>query len=269
MELKIVQVDAFTDKPFAGNPAAVCVTEGPLDDDLMSAIAQEMNLSETAFLYPIEGGYSLRWFTPTVEVDLCGHATLASAHVLWSEDHLSEGEPAKFKTKSGWLTARKQNDWIEMDFPSRPVKQVSHVLPQLVKSLCCGGNIRAVSKNDVNYLVEVQSETALAGLEPDFAEMKKLPVHGVIATAPADSDRCDFVSRYFAPAVGINEDPVTGSAHASLAPYWQERLNKSNMQAKQISKRGGVVRVCIEVDNPDRVTISGQAVTTLRGDLEI
>lgn len=269
MELKIVQVDAFTDKPFAGNPAAVCVTEGPLDDELMRAIAQEMNLSETAFLHSIEGGYSLRWFTPAVEVDLCGHATLASAHVLWSEGHLAEGEPAKFKTKSGWLAARKQNDWIEMDFPSRPVEPVSHVLPQLVKSLCCGGTIRAVSKDDVNYLVEVQSEAALAGLEPDFAEMKKLPVHGVIATAPADGDSCDFVSRYFAPAVGINEDPVTGSAHASLAPYWQDRLGKASMQAKQISKRGGVVRVCIEAANPDRVTISGQAITTLRGELQV
>ena len=269
MGLKIVQVDAFTDKPFSGNPAAVCVTEEPLDEALMSAIALEMNLSETAFVHPIESGYSLRWFTPAVEVDLCGHATLASAHVLWSEGHLPESEPAKFKTKSGWLTARKQDNWIEMDFPSQPVTQASHVLPQLIKSLCCGGNIRAVSKNDVNYLVEIQSEKALAGLQPDFAEMKKLPVQGVIATAPADSDDCDFVSRYFAPAVGINEDPVTGSAHASLAPYWQEKLGKSNMRAKQISERSGDIRVCLEEASPERVTISGLAVTTLKGELQI
>ena len=269
MSLQIVQVDAFTNKPFSGNPAAICVSDAPLADELMQAIALEMNLSETAFLHPIEGGYSLRWFTPATEVDLCGHATLASAHVLWSEDHLPKGETAKFKTKSGWLSASLQDDWIEMDFPAQPVTAASHVLPQLVKSLCCGGNIRAVSKNDVNYLVEIQSESALAGLEPDFAEMKKLPVQGVIATAPADSDDCDFVSRYFGPAVGINEDPVTGSAHASLAPYWQEKLGKSKMNAKQISARGGAIRVRVEPSEQrsDRIMISGQAVTTLKGEL--
>lgn len=269
MGLTIIQVDAFTDQPFAGNPAAVCVTDKPLADDLMRAIALEMNLSETAFLYPIEGGYSLRWFTPTLEVDLCGHATLASAHVLWSEGHLAENEVAKFQTKSGWLSARKQADWIEMDFPVQPVQTASHVLPQLVKSLCCGGNIRAVSKNDINYLVEIQSESALARLQPDFAEMKKLPVQGVIATAPADSEDYDFVSRYFGPAVGINEDPVTGSAHASLAPYWQEKLGQSEMIAKQISARGGVVRVRYNnSDDPaDRVFVSGQAVTIMKGEL--
>ena len=273
MSLTVIQVDAFTDKPFAGNPAAVCVTDSPLEDDLMRAIALEMNLSETAFLHPIEGGYSLRWFTPATEVDLCGHATLASAHVLWSESHLSEGETAKFQTKSGWLSAQKKGDWIEMDFPARPVRASGYVMPQLVKALCCGGTIRAVSKNDVNYLVEVQSESALAGLEPDYAEMKKLPVQGVIATAPADSDDYDFVSRYFAPAVGVNEDPVTGSAHTSLAPYWQEKLGKAEMVARQISARGGVVKV--KCDSPEerlgkhndseeaRVFISGQAVTIL------
>ena len=270
MGLTVVQVDAFTDRPFSGNPAAVCVTDSPLADELMGAIALEMNLSETAFLHPIEGGYSLRWFTPAAEVDLCGHATLASAHVLWSEGHLADGEPAKFQTRSGWLTAKKQGDWIEMDFPSQPVTKASHVLPQLVKSLCCGGNIRAVNKNETNYLVEIQSETALAGLEPDFAEMKKLPVQGIIATAPADSDDYDFVSRYFGPAVGIDEDPVTGSAHASLAPYWQEKLGKSAMHAKQISERGGIVRVRFEQDDrSERVIISGQAVTTMRGELQI
>ncbi len=299
MKLKITQVDAFTDKPFAGNPAAVCVTDNPLEEDLMQAIAAEMNLSETAFLYPLKettetekatevfseeateleetkeintteeataGVYSLRWFTPMTEVDLCGHATLASAHVLWSEGYLETDRLAKFKTKSGWLSAKKQGDWIEMDFPTQPVETAQYVMPQLIKSLCCGGNIRAVSKNDVNYLVEMQTEQTLQDLRPDFVEMSKLPVQGVIVTAKADSED-DFVSRYFAPAVGVNEDPVTGSAHASLAPYWQEKLNKKIMTARQISARGGALRVTCNDNN--RVTISGQAVTVFNADLSL
>ncbi len=273
MGLTVIQVDAFTDQPFAGNPAAICVTDAPLEEGLMRAIALEMNLSETAFLHPIEGGYSLRWFTPAIEVDLCGHATLASAHVLWSEGHLSTEKVARFHTKSGWLSAQKKDDWIEMDFPAQPVHS-AHVMPQLVKSLCCHGNIRSVAKNDTNYLIEFQNESAVRSLEPDFAEMKKLPVQGVIVTAPADSDDYDFVSRYFGPAAGVNEDPVTGSAHASLAPYWQEKLGKSKMLARQISARGGVLRVsCSSTEGSGaanteaRVFISGQAVTTLRGEL--
>ncbi|MGB3295383.1 MAG: PhzF family phenazine biosynthesis protein [Phormidesmis sp.] len=275
MGLTVTQVDAFTDQPFAGNPAAVCVTDAPLEEGLMRAIALEMNLSETAFLHPIAGGYSLRWFTPAIEVDLCGHATLASAHVLWSEGYLPAEKVASFHTKSGWLSAQqKENGWIEMDFPARPVRP-THVMPQLIKSLCCHGNIRAVSKSETNYLVEIQTESALRSLEPDFGEMKKLPVQGIIATAPADSTDYDFVSRYFAPAAGVNEDPVTGSAHASLAPYWQEKLGKSDMMAQQVSARGGVLRVkcsSAEGTNPDdaravRVFISGQAVTTMRGEL--
>lgn len=275
MGLTITQVDAFTNQPFAGNPAAVCVTEQPLADELMQAIAAEMNLSETAFLHPIEDGYSLRWFTPALEVDLCGHATLASAHVLWSEGHLAADTVAKFSTKSGWLSAQKltqktansTEDWIQMDFPTQPVKTSQYVLPQLVKSLCCGGNIRAVAKNEVNYLVEIQSEPALKALSPDFVAVGKLPVQGIIATAPADSDEYDFVSRYFAPAVGIDEDPVTGSAHASLAPYWQAKLGKDSMRARQISARGGVLHVVCEEN--DRVKISGQAVTVLKGELAL
>lgn len=271
MGITVIQVDAFTDQPFAGNPAAVCVTPAPLDDDLMGAIAAEMNLSETAFLCPIEGGYSLRWFTPAVEVDLCGHATLASAHVLWSEGHLGKGETARFNTKSGWLSARQKEDgWIEMDFPSQPVR-TTHVMPQLVKSLCCQGNIRSVTTSEINYLVEVHSEEALRAMTPDFDEMRKLPVQGVIVTATADSEGYDFVSRYFGPSVGINEDPVTGSAHTSLAPYWQEKLEKSVMMAQQVSSRGGVIRVECKSSKTDeaaaRVLISGQAVTTLKGDL--
>lgn len=267
MPLTITQVDAFTDKPFAGNPAAVCITEEPLDEGLMRAIAAEMNLSETAFLHPIKDGFSLRWFTPAIEVDLCGHATLASAHVLWSEGHLPTDKTAKFLTKSGWLQADKKGDWIAMNFPTQPVTQAQHVLPQLIKSLCCGGNIRAVMSNEVNYLVEVQSEEAVRSLAPDFTEMNKLPVQGVIATAPADAPDYDFVSRYFAPAAGVNEDPVTGSAHASLAPYWQEKLGKTKMVARQVSARGGLLHVECTEDN--RVIISGQAVTCLKGQLHV
>ncbi|MEM6867122.1 MAG: PhzF family phenazine biosynthesis protein [Cyanobacteria bacterium P01_F01_bin.3] len=274
----IIQVDAFTNQPFSGNPAAVCVTESPLEDELMQSIAAEMNLSETAFLYPLDNNsdsYSLRWFTPATEVDLCGHATLASAHVLWSEGHLATDKVAKFKTQSGWLSAKQSvqeingqtGNWIEMDFPSQPVESSQYVLPQLIKSLCCGGNIRAVFKNDTNYLVEIQSESALNNLAPDFVAIGKLPVQGVIATALADDDGVDFVSRYFAPAVGINEDPVTGSAHASLAPYWREKLSKSSMIARQISERSGLLHVSCEENN--RVKISGQAVTVFKGNLQL
>ncbi|MEL6552741.1 MAG: PhzF family phenazine biosynthesis protein [Cyanobacteria bacterium J06621_11] len=283
MRLTVTQVDAFTNQPFSGNPAAVCVTQTPIADELMQAIAAEMNLSETAFLIPIEGGYSLRWFTPETEVDLCGHATLASAHVLWSEGHLATDKIARFNTKSGWLSAKKisakkispqkltkkqdneQDDWIELDFPIQPVETKKYVAPQLIKALCCHSNIRSVSQNETNYLVEIQSEKALQALQPDFTEMLKLPVQGIIATAKADDDTCDFVSRYFAPAVGINEDPVTGSAHASLAPYWQSKLAKDAMLARQVSARGGTIKVSCEPDN--RVKISGQAVTVMKGEI--
>ena len=218
-------------------------------------------------MYPIDGGYSLRWFTPLTEVDLCGHATLASAHALWSEGHLDSSATVKFNTKSGWLSADNQDGWIVMNFPSQPVRPAQHVLPQLIKSLCCGGNIRSISKNDVNFLVEIQSEKALEALRPDFAAVAKLPAQGIIATAIADDDTTDFVSRYFAPAVGIDEDPVTGSAHASLAPYWQEKLGKDAMVARQISQRGGVIKVTCEAG--DRVTVSGQAVTVMSGTLAV
>ncbi|MEO1620021.1 MAG: PhzF family phenazine biosynthesis protein [Cyanobacteria bacterium J06632_3] len=273
MTLTIIQVDAFTNRPFSGNPAAVCVTDSPLEDDLMQAIAAEMNLSETAFLYPlkgepVDGGYSLRWFTPATEVDLCGHATLASAHVLWEEGYLSPDEPARFQTKSGWLGAKQTqkgtDTWIEMDFPAQPV-ETTYVMPALIKALCCGGNIRSVAKNETNYLVEIQSEKALRSLQPDFDAVAKLPTQGLIATAVAEGESYDFASRYFAPSVGINEDPVTGSAHSSLAPFWREKLGKTTMLAQQVSERGGVLHVqCME---NDRVLISGQAVTVLKAEL--
>ncbi|MEM6449609.1 MAG: PhzF family phenazine biosynthesis protein [Cyanobacteria bacterium P01_D01_bin.105] len=270
MGLKIVQVDAFTNQPFSGNPAAVCVTEAPLAAERMQAIAAEMNLSETAFLHRLgdteEEGFSIRWFSPEIEVALCGHATLASAHTLWSEGHLSQGAAAKFKSQSGWLGAQqKEGGWIELDFPTQPVTP-TNIMPQLIKSLGCQGDIRTVSKNSVNYLVEVQSEQSVRTMSPDFEALKQLPIQGVIVTAAAkDGMSYDFVSRYFCPKIGINEDPVTGSAHTSLAPYWQAKLSKPVMLAQQISKRGGVIKV--DCTTADRVLISGQAITILKGEL--
>lgn len=270
MSLKIIQVDAFTNQPFGGNPAAVCVTQKPLEETQMQAIAAEMNLSETAFLHPLssneEDGFSIRWFSPATEVDLCGHATLASAHTLWSEGYLSQGTAARFKSrKAGWLGAQQKADgWIELDFPENPVKP-AHVMPQLVKSLCCQGDIRTVTKSEANYLVETHSAKSVRAMTPDFAELKKLPVQGVIVTAAAEDEAYDFVSRYFCPSIGINEDPVTGFAHTSLAPYWQAKLGKTVMLAKQVSARGGVVKV--DCAKTGRVLISGQALTVLRGEL--
>ena len=268
MSLKVVQVDAFTDRPFGGNPAAVCITPSPIAAEKMQAIAAEMNLSETVFLYPLGSsdadGFSIRWFTPVTEVALCGHATLASAHVLWSEGYLSADTAIKFKSQSGWLGAQLKDGWIELDFPAQPTHP-THVMPQLITSLCCQGDIRTVTKSEVNYLVETHSEQSVREMTPNFAALQKLPVQGVIVTAAAENAPYDFVSRYFAPAAGINEDPVTGSAHTSLAPYWQEKLGKSTMIAQQVSKRGGVIKV--SCTDQGRVLISGQAVTVLKGEL--
>lgn len=262
----IVQVDAFTETPFTGNPAAVCVLPEPVDEKWMQAVAAEMNLSETAFLHPHEDGYQLRWFTPAAEVDLCGHATLASAHVLWSEGYLGASEEARFHTRSGLLTATQIEDgWIRLNFPVQPLAPAPGS-PELSKSLR-GLQPIAVSYGgsaESNFLVELPSEDYVRSLQPDFPLMKLLPAHGVIVTAPADAAGIDFVSRYFAPAIGINEDPVTGSAHCSLAPYWQQKLGKSDFVARQVSARGGTLKVQLK---GDRVFISGQAVTVMKGTL--
>lgn len=264
--VNILQVDAFTDSPFSGNPAAVCVLPEPVDAAWMQSVAAEMNLSETAFLYPIEEGYHLRWFTPAVEVDLCGHATLASAHVLWSQGYLAANQAARFQTRSGLLTASQVDGWITLNFPSYPVEAVS-ATPDLLKSLR-GLQPVYIGRNgdapESNFLVELDSEAYVQSLKPDFPILKSLPAMGVIVTAPADDPTFDFVSRYFAPAVGIDEDPVTGYAHCSLAPYWQAKLGKSDFLAKQISARGGVLKVQCQ---GDRVLMSGQAVTVLQGTL--
>jgi PhzF family phenazine biosynthesis protein len=261
MPLTITQVDAFTSEPFTGNPAAVCVLPEERDDAWMQNVAQEMNLAETAFLLPRPDGWGLRWFTPAVEVDLCGHATLASAHVLWETNRLAADETARFHTRSGLLKAVKRGDWIELDFPATPDEPVE-TPAGLVESL--GATPCYVGKSRFDYLVELDGEDAVRELRPDFARMKKLGGRGVIVTSrSADSD-FDFVSRFFAPASGIDEDPVTGSAHCCLAPFWSRRLKKSSFRARQVSARGGELKVDLE---GNRVRLGGQAVTVLRAEL--
>jgi PhzF family phenazine biosynthesis protein len=257
----VIQVDAFTAKPFAGNPAAVCVLPAAREDVWMQNVAREMNLSETAFLVRESDGFHLRWFTPAIEVDLCGHATLASAHVLWEDGHLESGEPARFRTRSGRLTADKRGEWIEMDFPIKP-EDPAEPPPRLGEAL--GVALKYVGRNKFDYIVEVESESVLRSVKPNFSLLSEIPVRGVIVTARAEIGSFDFVSRFFAPGSGINEDPVTGSSHCCLAPFWAKRLGKIEFLAYQCSARGGVLRVRL---NGERVVLAGQAVTVLRGEL--
>lgn len=267
MGQRITQVDAFTNRTFAGNPAAVCILSESADDRWLAAVAREMNLSETAYLWRLEDGYRLRWFTPTVEVDLCGHATLASSHVLWEEGHLSPGESARFHTRSGLLTARCDDHvdgrWIELDFPTLPA--VAATPPtDLLPALGIAARYVYVGKNQSDYLVEVEGEEVVRGLTPDFGRLRGLPVRGVIVTSRAASTEYDFVSRFFAPGSGIDEDPVTGSAHCCLGPFWASRLNKHELVGYQASARGGTVRVRLA---GERAYLTGQAITVLRGEL--
>ena len=261
MAIRIVQVDAFTNKPFTGNPAAVCVLPAAPPDPWMRHVAREMNLSETAFLTPRDGGYQLRWFTPAVEVDLCGHATVASAHVLWQDGHLPADRQARFHTRSGLLLADRRGEWIELDFPAKlatPVEAPAGMLTAL------GVKATNVAKNQFDYLVEVASEEEVRAAAPDFTALKKVGARGIIVTARASTNGFDFVSRFFAPGSGIDEDPVTGSSHTALGPYWAARLGKTEFTAYQASARGGVVRVRL---NGDRVILGGQAVTVMRAEL--
>jgi PhzF family phenazine biosynthesis protein len=261
MSLKIYQVDAFTSRAFAGNPAAVCPLDRPRSDEWMQSLALEMNLSETAFVESRPDGFNLRWFTPTVEVKLCGHATLASAHTLWEEGLLGLDQQARFFTLSGWLTADKRNDWIELDFPAKPVSPAD-LDPELTRVL--GTEPSFAGRNGMTYLLLVESEDGVRSLAPDLEMLKKLPIQSLIVTAPSASADYDFVSRFFAPRYGIDEDPVTGSAHCSLGPFWGERLGKTEMTGYQASARGGIVRVRLA---GDRVKLGGQAVTVMRGEL--
>jgi len=261
MEVPIFQVDAFTGRPFAGNPAAVCILPEPRDAVWMQNVAREMNLSETAFLLQEADGFNLRWFTPTVEVDLCGHATLASAHVLWEAGYLKPDEQARFFTRSGLLRGDRQGDWIELDFPAEP-EQPTPAPGEIAKAL--GVTPQYVGKNRFDYLVHVDSEHTVRSLRPDFGALKQIPARGFIVTSIAVSPGYDFVSRFFAPAAGIDEDPVTGSAHCCLGPFWSARLGKDEFVAYQASARGGILRVRL---TRQRVFLGGQAVTVLRGKL--
>jgi len=301
MSTPIYQVDSFTNQPFGGNPAAVCLLPEPRDERWMQNVAREMNLSETAFLVPRGSDYDLRWFTPSVEVDLCGHATLASAHILWETKTLAANQPARFHTKSGVLTCIRDGERIAMDFPAKVAIEATPP-PELLRAL--GTRASFAGNNKMDWLVEVDSEVTVRALKPDLVLLKTIPVRGVIVTARAASESAraatsaaratsgaskesnhatrsssdaarsaselsrtnanyDFISRFFAPRAGVDEDPVTGSAHCCLAPYWGTKLERKELVGWQASARGGEVRMKW---NGERVVLSGQAVTVLRGE---
>ena len=262
MAIRIHQVDSFTDVAFKGNPAGVCLLEEPADETWMQHIAAEMNVAETAFVQRrADGDYDLRWFTPAVEVELCGHATLATAHILWETEALSPDVRARFHTASGLLTAVRKGDRIELDFPANPPELVEP--PEgLLDAL--GVPADYVGQTRFDYFVEVEDATSVRSVAPDFRGLKRLGVRGVMITARSDDGEFDFVSRFFAPGAGIDEDPVTGSAHCALAPYWAKRLGRDEVVGYQASARGGVVYCRVA---GDRVLLSGHAVTVLRGEL--
>lgn len=262
-ELRIIQVDAFTPEPFRGNPAAVCLLDPPQDDAWLQAVAAEMNLAETAFLWRRADGFALRWFTPTVEVPLCGHATLASAHALWGEGVLAADAPARFHTASGVLRAWRDGDWIGLDFPALP--STGAALPAAILEALGAPAVQS-HRTHTCGIVELASEAAVRALAPDLRRLAQVADTGICVTARADAAPFDFVSRFFAPAHGIDEDPVTGSAHCALAVHWGAKLGKTAMIGYQASRRGGVVRVQIA---GDRVHLFGQAVTVLRGTLSV
>ena len=258
--VKIYQVDAFTDVPFKGNPAAVCILDRTYSDDWMKSVANEMNLSETAFVILRENGYELRWFTPKVEMDLCGHATLATAHILWTEGYVDKCTELSFNTRSGVLKAKNLNGSIQLDFPALEYKQTK-APKELIQALGINPIYEGMSKE--NYLIEVDSENEVKALKPDFNLLAQVDMHGVIVTSKGDNEY-DFVSRFFAPSVGVLEDPVTGSIQCVLVKYWKEKLKKSRFTAYQHSERGGKLRLEL-VDG--RTLIIGDAVTVLRGNL--
>lgn len=256
-------VDSFCEQPFRGNPAAVCILDRGASTTWMKAIAGETGASETAFLLPHSRGWNLRWFTPAVEVDLCGHGTLAAAFTLWCTGREQPGSEIVFHTRSGLLTARQQDDWILLDFPAEPA--VPFPGPEgLAEAL--GTKPSFVGKNRFDFLVEVPSAAIVEQMEPDMATLAKIPARGIIVTARSDQPDYDFVSRFFAPSIGVPEDPVTGSAHCCLGPYWGERLGKTVMTGYQSSPRGGIVRVTLA---EDRVILGGKAVAVFSGNLRV
>lgn len=262
MAVPIYVVDAFASRPFSGNPAGVCLLDHPADPEWMQHVAAEMKHAETAFVNPSHDGFDLRWFTPTTEVDLCGHATLAAAHILWQVGWLEEHDPARFHTKSGVLTCTHHGYGIQMDFPAeRIVPGESFDRAAILSAL--GLKEAIVERNRMDYLVEIGDEAQLKNLQPDIEALQAIGGRGVIVTAPSSSPERDFVSRFFAPAAGVPEDPVTGSAHCCLGPYWAEKLGKTHLVGYQCSERGGTVTVAVQ---GDRVLIQGHAVTVLIGE---
>lgn len=269
MKIPIYQVDAFTDEPFSGNPAAVCPLSEWIPEDVMQAVAAEMNLSETAFFVPRPGAreygeYDLRWFTPTVEVDLCGHATLASGHVVFN--HLEpELEQITFHTRSGALGVGRRGGLFELDFPSNPPTETND--PGEISAVAAALGATPAKVLHANITVAVfETQGQVAALDPDFGAIARLNEPWVVATAPADGEEFDFVSRYFAPTVGIDEDPATGSTHTILMPYWSTRLGSTRLVGRQISRRGGVFYCEI---TGDRVKIAGHTVEVMTGTLDI
>lgn len=259
--MRILQIDAFTDVAFRGNPAAVCLLDKERDAAWMQNVAAEMNLSETAFVLKQADGFSLRWFTPAVEVNLCGHATVATAHALWKERILGANEIARFHTRSGLLTASRDGEWIELDFPSQPAAPAA--APEGLLEALGVKCPRFVGKNVADYLVELSGEDAVRAVQPDFAALKKIDARAVMVTSRGTGEY-DFISRFFAPAVGVDEDPVTGSAHTCLTPYWTTQLGREQLVGYQASRRGGIIRVR---QAGDRVKLAGKAVTVLHGEL--
>jgi len=263
MSIPIFQVDAFAEEPFKGNPAGVCLLPAPADASWMQNVAAEMNVAETAFPLAEGDGFRLRWFTPKVEVKLCGHATLATAHVLWETGILGSGREARFQTLSGLLTARRDGALIELDFPARPpLPKPPEWADAVVGALGIKPVYIGMSAEDV--LFEAADEDAVRSIKPDFATLRSLPARGVIVTSRSSDKRFDFVSRFFAPAVGVDEDPVTGSSHTVLVPYWAKRLGRTSFTATQASARGGVLYLRLD---GDRVRITGSAVTVIRGEI--
>jgi len=277
MSLPLYQVDAFAESAFQGNPAAIVIlglnepdstefqdASWPFDDSWMQAVAVEMNLSETAFLLGKGNQYLLRWFTPASEVDLCGHATLASAHVLYSESIADAGQPIQFQTRSGLLTTSLVDGSMEMDFPAEVATECKPA-DGLLEALRIE-NAVSVCRNRFDWLVHVSTESVVRGLEPDFAALANIETRGIIVTSESDADDVDFVSRFFAPRAGINEDPVTGSAHCCLSPFWSQRLGRAKLTGFQASSRGGVV--CTKL-NGDRVELAGTAITIFTAKLRV
>jgi predicted PhzF superfamily epimerase YddE/YHI9 len=267
MSSRLFIVDAFTDRPFAGNPAGVCFPAQDRDDRWLQNVAREMNLSETAFLWGGPTAWRLRWFTPTVEMDLCGHATLASAHAIWEAGLAEPGALLTFATRSGELSAGGRPGAIEMDFPAEPAVSAAAPPDLLAAVGVAASSCRFTGRNRIDWLLEIESEAALRALAPDFRKLSAAtqPDRGVIVTARSESPAFDFVSRFFAPAAGIDEDPVTGSAHCGLGPYWAARLGKTSLKGFQASARGGTVGVAVRESG--RITLSGAAVTVSRGEL--